>query len=445
MRFSARGARRQLGGGLRALAAGLVLALASAHGAAGAGVLRVGTSGDYPPFSRAEAGPEPRYEGLDLALARAYAADRGRELAIVRFRWPRLLAALADGRFDVAMSGVTVRPERSLAGRFTVPVAETGAVALASIPERWAEVEDLDRPIVRIAVNAGGHLEQVARSQFPHATLIAVPDNAEVLRALKDGSVDAVVSDTAEALLWRDQLPPVKTFGPLTRDRKAWLVRADRADLAADLDTWLLARERDGTLARLRAEHLGPAAGPPVAEPLAALLAALDERLSLMPVVAVVKRRSGVPLEVPARESQVLDAATEAVLADASRLGVPAPSDAAVRRFFGAQLAAAKQVQRDAVRDPAVELPDPLPDLDGALRPALLRIGERIARLALALPHDIDRETVRAAADDALRTPQLSEDSRRALADAVCDLSAALPAAGGEHGAGAASAPPPGR
>ena len=246
--------------------------------------LRVGSSGDYAPFSieSGDAGGELR--GFDVALARAYAEDRDRPLELVRFRWPRLLADLEAGRFEVAMSGVTVRPDRSVAGRFSVPVAETGALVLARGTDRWRSLEDLDRSRVRIGVNAGGHLERVARIRFSRATLIAIPDNASVLRAFEEGQVDAVVTDTAEAPAWEGDAGDVVRLGPFTRDRKAFLVRADADELAADLDGWILERERDGTLARLRREHLG-ASGQPLATPLSALLAAVDERLSLMPSV----------------------------------------------------------------------------------------------------------------------------------------------------------------
>src|SRR5262249_5583706 len=104
-------------GRARAVPAAAVLALALAAGGAAAppGTLRVGTSGDYEPFS---AGTTAEAEGLDLDVARAFAAERGLELEVVRFRWPDLERDLAAGRFDVAMSGVTVRPEGSAAGRF---------------------------------------------------------------------------------------------------------------------------------------------------------------------------------------------------------------------------------------------------------------------------------------------------------------------------------------
>ena len=93
----------------------LVAAVAPAA-AQQAAPLRIGVSGDYPPFSFAPGEDPMVLQGFDLAVGRAYATDRQRELEIVRFRWPELLADLAAERFDVAMSGITIRPERSVAG-----------------------------------------------------------------------------------------------------------------------------------------------------------------------------------------------------------------------------------------------------------------------------------------------------------------------------------------
>src|SRR6185436_15803371 len=104
---------------------------------------------------------------------------------------PQLLSALAAGRFDVAASGVTVRPDRSAAGRFTVAVAETEAIALARNPERWSGSTTLDRPQIRIAVNGGGHLEQVARASFPNAELVVASANDQVIELLIHEQVDA--------------------------------------------------------------------------------------------------------------------------------------------------------------------------------------------------------------------------------------------------------------
>lgn len=413
----------------------LLLAAAAAAGEAPDGasvVLRVGTSGDYAPFSRAvsgEDGDAAHYEGFDIAVARAYARDRGLEIEWVRFHWPKLLDDLRAGRFDVAMSGITVRPERSGVGRFTVPLVESGAVVLVLELERWRDAEGLDHPIARIGVNAGGHLERFARSRFPRATLIAVPDNEAVIRALLDGALDAAVSDTLEAPIWLARGEGMQVLGPFSRDRKAYLVHPDHPDLAEDLDAWLMAREADGALAELRRQLLGEAALAPVATPLGALLAAVDERLSLMPMVGAAKRDQGIPLEVPEREALVLDAAVAGVRQAAERRGVPAPSSAAVRALFRAQMEAAKRIQWLAVQ--GEDLSGPYPDVDEVLRPALLRIGDRIATLLVALPPSLEPETVRLAARAELRAPHLDTASVDAIADAISAVSAAHDASPG--------------
>lgn len=396
----------------------LVLSGALVAGAR-AETLRVGTSGDYAPFSVETAPGE--YEGLSLVLARRYAADRRLDLEIVRFRWPRLLADLEADRFDVAMSGVTIRPERSAKGIFTVPVTETGAVVLVK-PETWTHVDQLDRQRIRIGVNAGGHLERVAEQHFPRATRVSIPDNASVLNALIDDAVQAVVTDSAEAPIWRAEHPDLIQLGPLTRDRKALLVNRRRPELAADFDNWLLERERDGSLAALRSEHLGEGPWLNVASPFPALIAAIDERLSLMPTIALVKRASGVPLEVPEREDVVIEAAATGVLEAAGKLDIMPPSYLLIRRFFRAQLAAAKQIQRDAVADPELSLEGEPVDLDEDLRPALLHIGNRIARLIVRLP-PLDAVSVFAASRDGLRAAYLARSSIREIAEAIVVIS----------------------
>jgi cyclohexadienyl dehydratase len=383
------------------------------------GALRVGTSADYAPFSLASS-ESAQPEGFDIALLRAWAAERGREISFVRFRWPKLVADLGAGRFDVAASGITVLPARSAAGRFTVPVAETEAFALARSADGRSGPASLDRPEVKIAVNGGGHLEQVARASFPHATLIAVHDNDSVIQLLIDERVEAVVTDGAEAPVWEARAEqPLARIGPLSHDRKAWLVRADQPALAADFDAWLIAREADGTLPKLREKWLRSSKSIRTAEPLRALLAALDERLALMPLVGAVKRSDGVPLVVPEREALVLERALADLRAEAQRSGRAAPEEKRVRALFEAQFEAARSVQRSAVKDPDYHPPEPLPDLERDLRPALLRIGERTARLLLALPPKLDAAAVRTVAREDLRAPYLDAAQRDALADAI--------------------------
>lgn len=400
----------------------LLLVLSGSAAAEAPGLLRVGTSGDYAPFSlRSPVAPDG-LDGFDVVLARAYAEERGLLLEFVPFAWPSLLDDLAQGRFDVVMSGITVRPERSLAGRFSVPLAESAAVVLVHDHTGVSKLDKLDQRRFRIAFNAGGHLERISRQRFRNATLVSIPENQGVLRAFRELSVDAVVTDTLEARVWEAELEDVKRLGPFTRDRKAVLVRPDRGELAADLDRWLLAREADGSLAKLRRRWLAEPPARRFATPLGALVAASDERLALMPWVLAAKRLDVRPIRDPARERRVIEAGLAAVARAAERRGLPVPPDEAVRGFYRAQIEAAKQVQLRAGRDEAFEPPEPIPSIEDELRPALIRIGERIAELLVALPDGLAEAHVARACRDGLRSPWLDAQQEGRLARAFFEF-----------------------
>lgn len=80
--------------------------------------LRVGTTGDHPPFSEATAEGD---RGIDVDLARAIGRRLRRPVVFVRTSWPTLLEDLGKGRFDFAMSGITVTKARAEHARFSRP------------------------------------------------------------------------------------------------------------------------------------------------------------------------------------------------------------------------------------------------------------------------------------------------------------------------------------
>ncbi len=375
--------------------------------------LRVGTSGDYAPFSTWK---DDHTEGFAGALLGAFAADERLRLSWTRFHWPDLPSDLRAGRFDVAADGITVRPERSVAGRFTVPVARGGAVLLLRRPA-WALAHDgghapepadraaalaalhaLDRPELRGAVNRGGPRERVARSLLHLATIRAIAENSAVPGALAQGEADAVLTTTFEAPRWAAVLGTVEALGPLTEDTVALYVRADRPDLEARLDAWLLAQEQSGALAALRARHLGPGAGGPTALALDALLAATAERLALMPLVAAAKQRASMAVEDSSQEARVIEAGRAAVRRAAAGHGVAPLPDERTDAFFRAQIEAAKAVQQRVRPDAGA----PALSLEDDLRPAIARITARMAFLLVRLPRGATLASVQAKARDQL-------------------------------------------
>jgi cyclohexadienyl dehydratase len=463
----------------------------AAQPAAAGKVLRVATSGDYAPFSFEKAGapvastpPVPgaapadavaALDGLDVEIARRFAAERGYRVDIVRFRWPDLSKELAAGGFDVAMSGVTVRPERSIAGRLSVPVAATQAVALTWKGSGVTSMAELDRPGRRIAVNAGGHLERVAHQVFRRADVLPIADNAAVRMALLDRTADAVVTDNFEEKVWTVSAPDAVRIGKLSDDRKAYLLPAANDGLAAELDRWLLAKEADGTLASLRKRYIRNSDGSEVAsgdellataEPVAALAGAVRERLALMPFVYEAKKAEGKPVEDKAQEAVVLDGAVRAVAAEAAAVGTPGPDAETVRELFATLIEIGKDAQNkladaDARRRPAKVTKRSKdddagregnaaadagagagenaeaagggssdarparhsgPDLATEIRPAIARIGEKIARILVAMKTPVSKRDARSALEAGLAGQGVQSERLDALAGAVSRL-----------------------
>jgi ABC-type amino acid transport substrate-binding protein len=94
------------------------------------GVLRVGTTGDYKPFSF-RIGKSNDYVGLDIELADSLAHALGVRLQLVPTSWPTLMKDFSDDRFDLALGGVSVTLERQKKGLFSVAYLRDGKTPIA--------------------------------------------------------------------------------------------------------------------------------------------------------------------------------------------------------------------------------------------------------------------------------------------------------------------------
>jgi cyclohexadienyl dehydratase len=396
-------------GGFKALALVLVLGIGcsagpvrdhegSSSGSSAApipGVLRVGTSGDYPPFSTfvgLDSHALAPVRGFDVELAEQIARELELGIEWVPFRWPELETRVARDEFDVVASGATWRPERAVSGWMTRATAVGGpCVVGASEP-------------ARVAVNRGGVLERFARMRFAGAEILALDDNRALGHALLRHRADAVVTDSFE----RPHLgvPTEWPFACEARtDRKVlWIAPARAAELGPRLDAWLASHER--TIDELRARWLGGSAPRTETDHLLDLLA---RRLAYMPAVAAWKRAHEVAIEDPGREVAVLAAARR----EAQRAGLePAP----VAALFALQIEFGKRLQADT-ETASNGIPSPALDLGAQIRPELVRLGARIVAAAagvapLAAPA-LDR------ADWAPLDAWLRPDERRRLRAAL--------------------------
>lgn len=384
------------------------------------GVLRVGTSGDYQPFSLCPKGLES-CQGFDIDLAQRMAQDLDVGLQFVRFHWPELLQDLRARKFDIAMSGVTIRPDRALQATFSRPYTSSQSVIVVADPAQLPTLSAINRPEVRLVVNAGGHLERVARTWFPSATLIPTSNNLALPQIILANQAEALLTDSHEAPSFLAAYPTLHALPGFGRDRKAYLLRSTDVTLRDWIDTWLAKREADGFLARARTHWLGSAheEGPSIV--VAGLFALLDLRLALMPAVAAYKREHDLPVEDRVREQALLKRLTD----QAQLSGLSAD---AIKSFFQTQIDLAKQVQQETLTARA-HIPDWARGLDlhTQLRPTLAELSRRIVYELDQVSHGLhqlpletlNEQRFQSWAEYEMTTQQLSPQAKQHLGEAL--------------------------
>jgi len=213
-----------------------------------AGVLRVGTTGDYTPFSLKP--PDGTYAGADIDMAHDLAGRLGVEIAFVPTVWVDLLDDFLADKFDIAMGGVTVTAARAERAFFSIPTFVDGKRPLARRQDRdrFTSIAAIDQPGVRLIANPGSANEAFARAHFTRATVIIHHDNASVFDELVAGRADVMITDGLEAdhqARLHPELCAVPVAAPFTRLEKAYMFARDPA-MKAYIDGWLAAAFESG-------------------------------------------------------------------------------------------------------------------------------------------------------------------------------------------------------
>jgi cyclohexadienyl dehydratase len=196
----------------------------------GAGVLRVGLTQDYRPFSFAEA--SGKVEGIDVDLAMSLSQSLGVKLEIVKTSWSTLKSDLEANSFDIAMGGITITLDRQKVGLFSNPVFSSGKTPITHCGDepKYETMAAIDQPGVHVIVNPGGTNERFDRAHFQKATIVQWSDNATIFDALVEGKADLMITDAVEtrvqAKLHPGVLCPVHPNAPFDHSELAyWMPR----------------------------------------------------------------------------------------------------------------------------------------------------------------------------------------------------------------------------
>ena len=159
------------------------------------GELRVGTSGNQPPFVMKDR--EGNLIGFEVDLANAIAGAMDVKLNLVTKPFGELLPALEKGEVDMVMSGLTMTPERNMRFAFIGPYYVSGKSILTK-SDTLAKIEqasDVDRENLTLVALAGSTSQTFVEKVIPKATLVAVNDYDEAVKMVMEDKAAAMVAD----------------------------------------------------------------------------------------------------------------------------------------------------------------------------------------------------------------------------------------------------------
>ncbi|PKF48885.1 cyclohexadienyl dehydratase, partial [Enterovibrio nigricans] len=190
------------------------------------GVIRVGTTGDYKPFSFYDG---ETYSGYDIDVAQYLGEQLGVNVEFVPTTWKGLLEGLKEDKYDIAMGGITRRMQRQLNAEQTQGYMVFGKCFLVAKGNagKYDTLEKVNTPSVRVGVNIGGTNEKFAERHLPNATFTKFENNLDVPKAVAAGDVDVMVTETPEGFFYEvtdAKLEASRCDDPFTRSQFGYLI-----------------------------------------------------------------------------------------------------------------------------------------------------------------------------------------------------------------------------
>ncbi len=224
------------------------------------GTIRVGTTGDYRPMSykNKETG---NYEGFDAELAEKLAASLHVKVEFVPTTWKTLSQDTKDGKFDLALCGITRTFDRERTLAMSDGYLLFGKTILCRTGDagKFKSLADLDKPDVRVMVNPGGTNEKFARANLPHANLLVHEQNAEIPGLVADGKADIMITETMEARKYvklNKKLAAPLVDEPFTKSRFGALMAKGDQDFLNYVNFFMQEMETNGTMDALEDKYI---------------------------------------------------------------------------------------------------------------------------------------------------------------------------------------------
>ena len=226
--------------------------------------IRVATDATLVPMSFMN--DQNQIDGFDRTLMEAIAKEAGLELEMVNVEWAGLLGGLTTGKYDAAISSITVLEERKQKMAFSVPYLKSGlAIVVRKKTKGVATLDDLQNKNMVVGAQRGTTAYFFLKDH-PAIRNMGYESYGHAVQDLIKGELDAVLGESTGTLYYKNKDKPVfdkiKMVGEiLTNEYYGIAVRKDNPALLQAINKALKTLLANGTVKRLHQQwDLGQAA-----------------------------------------------------------------------------------------------------------------------------------------------------------------------------------------
>lgn len=263
--------RYDLRGLLLRIALGLLIAAALHHYAAAAtldeikkrGYMIVATEDDYKPFEFVQDG---KPMGFDHELLDVFKKTAGFEVKQEIIPWTGLLAGVATGKYDVAVTAALITKERAKSLDFSMPIADaTHYFVKRKGDTSIKEIKDLDGKTLGIQAGSGllqrlPELEAMLKTTGGKiGKVVEYTSYPEAYQDLALKRTDYVINTIINITALVKEKPTVFEVGlPVSgKSFPAWAVAKGNKELLELLNKFFAEQRANGTIAKLQEKWLG--------------------------------------------------------------------------------------------------------------------------------------------------------------------------------------------
>jgi polar amino acid transport system substrate-binding protein len=225
-----------------------------------AGTLVVGVAADYAPFEFYNS--NFALDGFDIALMRALGEQMGVTVEFNDFAFNGLLDALRLGQVDVAISALSVTPDRQALVDFTNLYYTGDDAALGRTVFTGTIRSATDLAGLKVGVQSGTTYQTwvqqnaVDQGVIPQENLLAYDDVAVLLRNLRNGTVDVALLGALPAQQMDRRYTDLRIVGEKFNRQHFAIAARQGSSLVEPLNAALLAVQLTGVYDDLVAQYL---------------------------------------------------------------------------------------------------------------------------------------------------------------------------------------------